>query len=372
MSSLIKQLQPDIYRLDFDPKDGFAKPVIGPVRRETVDAVQAIVAKNFRGLGARIAAMRGDTAGGLALERELTKISAVQSLEPLSRLTSLAVFGTTPDSPMPGQKAYTSTGISQTGNRLSYSYTDQGGSAVNDRAELITNKILPIIQFADYTLDDLYAAQLANVPFPELQMQTARRLVEEEANRWCFLGDTTLGITGLYNMPGVTPSTVANGGSGSPLWANKTPDEIFEDVVAMVQSVWAAIEGGDTNVRGQASILMPNRLIISSTSYFELVSRFSAANWAQTILQRLQQALGAAIPDFQIVPAPELNSGGGGSGRWMACFSDNSQVVGRVVALPGQFGIPTVESFKTAIPYHTQVGGLQSRFPVGIAIRFGM
>lgn len=372
MSSLIRQLQPDIYRLDFDPKDGFAKPAVAPLRRETVDAVHALAAKNMQGFGQRLAAMRGDVAGGMALERELTKISAVQSLQPLARLTSLAVFPQTPDSPLPGQKAYTSTGISQSGNRLSYSYTDQGGSAVNSRSELITNAISPIIQFADYTLDDLYAAQLANVPLPELQMQTARRLVEEEANGWCFYGDTTRGITGLYNQPGVTPSAVANGGSGSPLWANKTPDEIFEDVVSMVQSVWAAIEGGDTNIRGQASILYPNRLIISSTSYFDLVARFSAANWAQTILQRLQQALGAAIPDFQIVPAPELNTGGGGSGRWMACFSDNPQVVGRVVALPGQFGIPTVESFKTAIPYHTQVGGLQSRFPVGIAIRYGM
>lgn len=372
MSSLISQLQPGAIRLDFDPKDGFCKPVSAPVTRETVDAVRAIHAKNFNGFGQRLAMLRGDVAGGIALERELTNISSVVALQPLAKLTSLAVFEVTPSGPRPGQKAHTITGMTQSGNRLSYSYTDKGGSGVNERDVLATNKILPIIQTADYTIADLYAAQLANVPLEELEMATARRLVEEEANRWNFLGDTTRGITGLYNLPGVTPSVVANGGSGSPLWANKTPDEIFEDVVSMVQSVWAAIEGGDTNVRGQASILYPNRLIISSTSYFELVSRFSAANWAQTILQRLQQALGAAIPDFQIVPCPELNAGGGGSGRWMACYSSNPLVVGRVLALPGQFGIPEIKSFTTSFPYHTEAGGVTSYFPVGIAIRYGM
>lgn len=387
MSSLIAHLAPNLMRFDRDieSKAG-AKLSVGAVNQALMQHVQDSCKAKMAGVGRRAdmegfvaelcaklpQAMRADQAGGLALERELTKISSVVSLMPMPELTSLALFPQTPDSPMPGQKSYTSTGVNQTGNRLSYAYTDKGGSATQERVELATNIISPIIQMADYTINDMYAAALAGVSLPDLQMLTAKRIVEEEANNWNFKGDAGRGITGLYNLPGVTPATVANGANASPLWSSKTADEIFNDCVNMVKAVWAAIDGGDTNVRGQASFLKPNRLAIATDAYFVLATTYSASNWGDTLLIRVERALRAVVPDFMIVPAPEMNTGGGGSGLWMAAFRNDPQVVGRVVALPGEFGVPTLTSFTTSVPYHTQVGGLQSRFPVGVAIRFGM
>jgi len=386
MSSLIRHIQPDLMRYDSDEKGG-STLVVNAIRKDTIQQISDSCKRTMEGfgsradvavLGARMAAQFGqrlDVAGGLALERELTKISTVVSTQPMTRLTSLSLIGMTPDNPLPGQLSYTATGMAQTGNRLSYSYTDKGGSASNSRSILATNIISPIIQTADYTINDMYGAALANIPLPALQMMTAKRLVEEEANSWNFYGDADRNITGLYTLPNVTPTAVANGGSGSPLWANKTPLEIFDDCMEIVQSIWDAIDGGDTNVRQQASILRPNRLAIAEASYFVLATTPMAANaalWGQSILQAVTAALRAVQPDFMIIATPEMNTGGGGSGRWMTAFADQPEVLGRVVALPGQFGVPEIHSFTTSIPYHTQVGGVQSRFPVAIRTRYGM
>ena len=387
MSTLLAALSPQMIRFDRDEKRGAgANVAVGAVSQQAMKYVGDACKAKLAGTGRRAdmagfvgelcgrlpQSIRADQAGGLALERELTKISTVVALMPMPELTSLALLPQTPDSALPGQKSYTSTGVNQTGNRLSYAYTDKGGSATQERVELATNIISPIIQTADYTIDDMYAAALAGIGLPDLQMLTAKRIVEEEANAWNFYGDAGRGITGLYNLPGVTPSTVANGANASPLWSSKTADEIFNDCVSMVKAVWAAIDGGDTNVRGQASFLKPNRLAIAADAYFVLATTYSASNWGDTLLIRVERALRAVVPDFMIVPAPEMNTGGGGSGQWMSTFRADPQVVGRVVALPGEFGVPTITSFTTSVPYHTQVGGVQSRFPIGIQTRFGM
>ena len=325
----------------------------------------------FRGIGA---ALKFDSAGGIALERELTKISAYVSLQPLGVLTSFDHFPLTPDRPEPGQKAYTATGIEYSQNRVSRTYTDRGGSATVNRKILATNKITPYIQTADYTINDLYAATLANVGLPPLLMEVARRAVMEEINSDNWQGNDDEGITGVYNNTDVNKSVVANGASGSPLWVNKTPQEIFNDCQTLLQEVWNAILGGATDARGRL-FLRPNRLVMSTTSYALIAGLRIATNFGQTVLQVLEESFKAAYdPDFRIVSAPELITGGGpgGSDKWMLAYRYDPEVAGRVVALDGTFAQPDIRSLTTSIPFHAQAGGVSIRYPVAMRIKYGM
>lgn len=73
-----------------------------------------------------------------------------------------------------------------------------------------------------------------------------------------YVGDATLNVGGLVNHSLVTNvSNVPNGAGGSPLWVNKTPDEILTDVNALITTTWAA--------SGWA--VMPNRLLLPPAQF---------------------------------------------------------------------------------------------------------
>lgn len=373
----------------FDAKSGAPIPV--PFTDAQAKIVHDRAKATFAGLGARMDAagigaalqalaphMRMDATGGLALERELTHISALTSLEVYAELTSDAHFPSTPDMAAPYQKAYIATGASFQESRVSHAYNDRGGSAAMNRKILATNPILPAIQFADYTIDEVGTAALANLPLPAYLMQAARRAVEEKRNAWNWFGDSDLGILGLYNNADINKSVVANGAGGSPLWVDKTPQEIYNDCANLVKDVWTAIKGGGVDIAGKAGRLKPNRLVLGTTAYAVLATTPMATN-AQpgyyTILQALQNALKAGYgADFEITSAPELDSGGGpgGTSAWMVAYRYDGEVAGRVLALPGQFGQPEIKGFTTSVPYHTQAGGLSIRYPVAVRVKYGM
>jgi hypothetical protein len=351
----------------FDAQTG--RPIM-TVSEDALKRALAIHEDQFSGFGAMAVAakrLKLDTAGQIALERELTKISAVVSTEPLSDLTSLLHFPLTPDSPAPGQKSYTPTGISWSKGRVSHSYDDRGSAGTIARSELQNSVIVPHILTADYTWGDMAAAGLANLPLNSYLLQGARRAVAEEINEFNWFGSADLGVTGIYNNASITQAVVANGGSGSPLWANKTPAEIESDCVDLLGALFTQIKG----LKG----LSPNRLVMGTTQYAKLTTTFSSQNLSQTILNRLLEVFRAAYsPDFQIVSAPELvtGAGPGGADAWMLAYRYDSMVAGRVVALDGVFETPYIEPFRTSIPYHAETGGINVRMPVAMLIRYGM
>tara|TARA_R110000868_G_scaffold312282_3_gene573195 strand:- start:6215 stop:7294 length:1080 start_codon:yes stop_codon:yes gene_type:complete len=347
-----------------------------PIMTVTEDALKralAIHEVQFDGFG-RLAAAQGrikiDTAAQIALERELTKISAVTSTEPLADLTSLMHFPTTPDAPAPGQKSYTSTGVNWSAGRVSHSYDDLGSAGTLARTELQTSIIIPHILTADYTWGDLAAAGLANQPLQSYLLQGARRKVNEEINQFNWFGDTGTGgtgVVGIYNNASITKAVVANGGAGLPGWNDKTPAEIELDCVDMLGDLFTQIKG--------LGGLVPNRLVMGTTQYAKIATTYSAQYLSQTILERLLTLFRAAYSaDFQIVSAPELVTGGGGGGTsaWMLAYRYDSMVAGRVVALEGVFETPFIKPFVTSIPYHAETGGINVRMPVAMLIRYGM
>lgn len=94
-----------------------------------------------------------------------------------------------------------------------------------------------------------------------------------------YVGDTELGHYGLLNSSQITPSNVANGASSSPLWANKTPDEILKDVNDLLAATWAA--------SGYA--VVPNKLLIAPSKFAYIVGQKVSSAADKSILQYLRE-----------------------------------------------------------------------------------
>ena len=125
-----------------------------------------------------------------------------------------------------------------------------------------------------YTIPELLSAQQLGRPV-DSQMYDGLVLKHNmDVDEMVYVGDTDLGKYGLLNSNLVTPSNVANGAAGSPLWTRKTPDEIVADVNDLLAAVY----------RGTGWALVPDKLLISPTAFGYLASQKVSLAGDETIL----------------------------------------------------------------------------------------
>jgi hypothetical protein len=73
-----------------------------------------------------------------------------------------------------------------------------------------------------------------------------------------YVGDSNLNVGGLLNSAAVTnTSNVPNGALASPLWVQKTPDEILADLNSLLTSSWA----------NTGYAVMPNRVLLPPAQF---------------------------------------------------------------------------------------------------------
>jgi hypothetical protein len=307
---------------------------------------------------------RFDAASSYALARELQYVSAVIAQEPLADLTSMMAFPMAVDQPAPYQQVYTWKAQTWTkSGRISRNYKDIG---VRGDIQISQNSqnVAPLLAHASWGLDDIARAALGNVPLPALELQGAMRTVSESINSEVWFGDSDAGIEGLYSNGDIVKSVVATGGAGSPLWANKTPDEIEADIVTMISAVVEAVKGKGS--------LLPNRIALSVASYMKLATTARSQLTGMTILQFAEQALASAgAPNPQITAHPELADNGSGA-KFMVCYRHDPLVAGRILPVAPVFLPPDIESTYITQAIHAQSGGINIRYPVAMQIRYGM
>jgi len=92
-----------------------------------------------------------------------------------------------------------------------------------------------------YTILELESAAKLGRPVDAQKYEGLVLKHQMDIDEQVYIGDTSMGVTGLINNSLVTNvGNLPNGAAGSPLWSQKTPDEILADVNTALTSVWAA------------------------------------------------------------------------------------------------------------------------------------
>lgn len=81
-----------------------------------------------------------------------------------------------------------------------------------------------------YNVQELRAAQMAQMPLEQRKANSARRAIEQRIDIIASLGDAVNGLTGILNLPNAQTYTIPNGGGGMQLWSTKTGLEILADM----------------------------------------------------------------------------------------------------------------------------------------------
>ncbi|MHB9004717.1 MAG: DUF2184 domain-containing protein [Coriobacteriia bacterium] len=171
-------------------------------------------------------------------------------------------------------------------------------------------------------------------------------------DRNVYTGLPGTGTTGLVNDANVTAGSVAVGLSGSTLWANKTPDEILNDINQVMVAGWAASE---YDLSG-----MPNHILIPPSQYAMMVSiKVSTAGNISILQFLLENNIGRNQGvDLQIFPSRWcIGAGAGGTDRMVAYANDEDKLYFDMpVPLSRIMTQPVVQDVAYLTAYAAQIG----------------
>lgn len=130
-----------------------------------------------------------------------------------------------------------------------------------------------------WTIPELESAAKLGRPVDSQKYEGMQLKYNMDTDEQVYVGDTTLGQTGLVNSADVTAGNVANGASGSTTWAQKSPDEILADVNTLLTSTWQASAWAE----------IPDQLRIPPAQYGLIVTQKVSNAGNMSILKYLEE-----------------------------------------------------------------------------------
>ena len=214
-------------------------------------------------------------------------------------------------------------------------------------------------------------AQAMKIPFVDSQkMQTIGRSIDSILDRGIRLnynksidqlvyrGFANVGVTGLVNNPNVASSVAPNGAAGSPLWTNKTVDEILWDINKALTEAWAASEYDESAIA--------NHILLPPNKYAYLVSTRIGTSGDENILSYVLKNNIAKNQgkNLQIYPCRWCSGAGTGStDRMMVYVNDkNFTYFDLPVPLTRAMTQPSALQFSYITIYAAQMGQVKTLY----------
>lgn len=219
-----------------------------------------------------------------------------------------------------------------------------------------------------YTIPELESARLTGRPIDTQMLSGLNRKHQMDTDQLVYVGDASLGVTGLANSAAVTnvATVTADGTSSGTTWVSKTPAQILRDVNELLVSVWAA----------SGYVAPPTKLIIAPVpfGYISTTVVSTAAN--KTILTFLKEnnilTAEKGIP-LEIVSVKWLDKSAlpGATADRMVAYSQRPDYV-RFPMVPLQPATTQYEGLWVKVPYYGRLGVVETVYPETIGYRDGI
>lgn len=192
------------------------------------------------------------------------------------------------------------------------------GVSINGERIVLPLRLLG--QEVSYTSVELERSQLLGQPIDQQKFDGLNILYQMSTDEMVYVGDTSVGATGLLNSDLVVSGSVANGAAGTSTWATKTPDEILADVNTLVEAAWAA----------SGYSVCPDKLLLPPVQYAYIASQKISTAGNVSILTFLEDnsiSLRVNGRKLDIQPVKWLTGRGtGGANRMVTYTNDENRV----------------------------------------------
>lgn len=245
---------------------------------------------------------------------------------------------------------------------ISPNTTTLPGVSIN--GERVTLPLRLLGQEVSYSSVELERSQLLGQPIDAQKFNALNTIYQMATDEMIYVGDTAVGAEGLVNSTLVTSGSVPNGTGGSPLWANKTPDEILKDVNDMITAAWQA----------SGFAVCPDKLLLPPAQFAYISSQKISTAGNVSILTFLEDnsiSLRVNGRKLDIQPLKWLTGRGtGGADRMVAYTNDEERV--RFPMVPIRRETPYYLGIKFNAPYIWAFGEVEFVYPETAVYRDGI
>ncbi len=215
-----------------------------------------------------------------------------------------------------------------------------------------------------WTIPELESARRIGRPIDSQKLEGLKLKHNMDVDEMVYIGDTTKNATGLVNYSGITPTNVVNGASASPLWANKTPDEILKDVNTLLNAAWSA----------SALAVVPSELRLPPAQFSLIAGARLGTNNDTTILEFIREKNISSVVNgkpLNIQPLKWLTGRGAGATDRMIVYTRNQEYV-RYPLVPLQRTPLEYRSLFQITTYFGRLGELEMPYPETVAYADGV
>ena len=245
---------------------------------------------------------------------------------------------------------------------ISPNTTTLPGVSIN--GERVTLPLRLLGQEVSYSSVELERSQLLGQPIDAQKFNALNTIYQMATDEMIYVGDTAVGAEGLVNSTLVTSGSVPNGGGGSPLWINKTPDEILKDVNDMITAAWQA----------SGFAVCPDKLLLPPAQFAYISSQKISTAGNVSILTFLEDnsiSLRVNGRKLDIQPVKWLTGRGTAGADRMVCYTNDEERV-RFPMVPIRRETPYYLGIKFNAPYIWAFGEVEFVYPETAVYRDGI
>ena len=236
------------------------------------------------------------------------------------------------------------------------------GISVNGQKIVLPLRLLA--REVTYTSVELERSQLTGQPIDTQKMDAFNILYQMNTDQMVYIGSSDVGATGLLNDPNVVVDSVPNGISGSPLWINKTPDEILLDVNAELTAAWKAA----------AYAVCPGKLLLPPAQFAQIAALKVSSAGNVSILKFLKEnsiTLQITGKELDIQPVKWLTGAGAAGADRMVVYTNEEDRV-RFPMVPVRRETAYYQGIRFTAPYLWAFGQIEMPYPETIRYADGI
>lgn len=209
-----------------------------------------------------------------------------------------------------------------------------------------------------YNINEVTKSVYAGAPLPPRKAAAMRRSYEQEIDRLIATGDSVTGLVGLLNQPNATIFDAPDGAGLSAEWEDKTPEEIYSDLVLLRRTVRTTTKG----IEDVNTIILPDEQygIIEDTIY--------STNSDSSILEVFK----SKNPGIEVLPWFRAAGAGVGGTDRAAAYRRDPNYVECIIPKELTELEPEQRNLETLVNSHARFGGVVCFYPLSMAYMDGI
>lgn len=206
-----------------------------------------------------------------------------------------------------------------------------------------------------WSIQDVRAAAMANVPLQSEKAEIARMAIATKIDDMAALGDSSAGLFGLLNQPAVGLVTPITGD-----WATATASELIEDVKWLINS---------TNAKNNKQLPV-NQVVMPDTHLQYLTQTLMSTTGGTNLL--VIDVLRKMFPGITFSDWDKTETAdAAGTGPRLSAYHKAPMVVQFPLPVVFEALPPQAVSLKFEVPCHGRAGGVVCRYPIAMSYMDG-